>query len=141
MAAYDTPPAAPSAVPLPGQAIGAHSECALLYTSGTTGRPKGCRLPNRYFLHAGAWYAGIGGLAQLRPGQERMLTPLPLVHMNAMAFSTLAMVLTGGCLCLLDRFHPRSWWASVRDSRATVVHYLGVMPAMLMKAAPSAQDR
>ena len=139
--ADEMPPAAPFAAPIPAGSIGARSECALLYTSGTTGRPKGCMLPNRYFLHAGAWYAGIGGLAQLRAGEERLLTPLPLVHMNAMAYSTMAMLLTGGCLIPLDRFHPTSWWDSVRESRATVVHYLGVMPAMLMKAAASAQDR
>ena len=141
MGADDAPPAAAFAAPLHGQAIAERSECALLYTSGTTGRPKGCLLPNRYFLHAGAWYAGVGGLAQLRVGEERMLTPLPLVHMNAMAYSAMAMVLTGGCLIALDRFHPKSWWASVRESRASVVHYLGVMPAMLMKAAATAQDR
>lgn len=136
----DAPPAAPFAAPLAGSEPGELSECALLYTSGTTGRPKGCILPNRYFLHAGGWYARIGGMAALRPGQERMLTPLPLVHMNAMAYSAMAMVLTGGCLIPLDRFHPRSWWDSVRDSRATVLHYLGVMPAILMKAEPSPKD-
>lgn len=139
--ADDAPPAAPFAAPLAHAPIGERSECALLYTSGTTGRPKGCILPNRYFLHAGAWYAGIGGLAQLRLGEERMLTPLPLVHMNAMAYSTMAMLLTGGCLIPLDRFHPATWWSSVRESRATVVHYLGVMPAMLIKAPASVQDR
>ncbi|MBK9363792.1 MAG: AMP-binding protein [Rubrivivax sp.] len=141
MADGDVPPPAPLAAPLAGQPVGVRTECALLYTSGTTGRPKGCILPNRYYLHAGRWYAQVGGMATLREGQERMLTPLPLVHMNAMAYSTLAMVLTGGCLIVLDRFHPGSWWASVRASRATVVHYLGVMPAMLMKAAPSPDDR
>ncbi|MEO8653486.1 MAG: AMP-binding protein, partial [Ramlibacter sp.] len=140
MAAGDAPPAAAFPAPLAQQPIGVRTECALLYTSGTTGRPKGCILPNRYFLHAGAWYAGIGGLAQLHAGEERMLTPLPLVHMNAMAYSTLAMVLTGGCLIALDRFHPKSWWDSVRESRASVVHYLGVMPAMLMKAPPTGDD-
>ena len=129
------------AAPLADTQPGELTECALLYTSGTTGRPKGCILPNRYFLHAGRWYAGIGGLAALREGEERMITPLPLVHMNAMAYSAMAMVLTGGCLIALDRFHPRSWWDSVRNARATVVHYLGVMPAMLMKAAPAAADR
>ena len=136
----DVPPASPLPAPLAAEPQSELSECALLYTSGTTGRPKGCILPNRYFLHAGRWYARIGGLAALRPGEERMLTPLPLVHMNAMAYSTLAMVLTGGCLIVLDRFHPGSWWDSVRESRATVVHYLGVMPAMLMKAAARDDD-
>ncbi|MBN8508321.1 MAG: AMP-binding protein, partial [Burkholderiales bacterium] len=134
------PPPAPFAPPRDGQPPGESTECALLYTSGTTGRPKGCILPNRYFLQAGRWYADIGGLAALRVG-DRLLTPLPLVHMNAMAYSTLACVLTGGCLILLDRFHPATWWASVRAARATVVHYLGVMPAMLMKAPPAAGDR
>ncbi|MCW5660387.1 MAG: AMP-binding protein [Burkholderiaceae bacterium] len=141
MRAHDTPPPAPFVAPRADAPIGIRTECALLYTSGTTGRPKGCILPNRYYLHAGAWYAAIGGLAQLREGQERLLTPLPQVHMNAMAYSTLAMVMTGGCLIALDRFHPKTWWQSVRESRATVVHYLGVMPAMLMKAQAAAQDR
>src|SRR5690606_37154835 len=70
-----------------------------------------------------------------------MLTPLPLVHMNAMACSTMAMVVTGGCLIVLDRFHPRTWWDSVRQSGATVVHYLGVMPAILMQLTESAADK
>ena len=141
MSADSAPPPAAFPAPLAGSEPGELSECALLYTSGTTGRPKGCILPNRYFLHAGNWYAGAGGLAALAPGKERMITPLPLVHMNAMAYSAMAMVNTGGCLIPLDRFHPKSWWASVRESRATVVHYLGVMPAMLMKAEASPADR
>lgn len=137
----DMPPPPAFAAPEADTTPGALSECALLYTSGTTGRPKGCILPNRYFLHAGCWYAGIGGLATLREGVERMITPLPLVHMNAMTYSTMAMIMTGGCLIPLDRFHPRSWWDNVRESRATVVHYLGVMPAMLIKAEATPADR
>jgi acyl-coenzyme A synthetase/AMP-(fatty) acid ligase len=117
------------------------TECALLYTSGTTGRPKGCVLPNEYFLTAGNWYLDIGGLAQVRPAADRLITPLPMSHMNAMAFSTMVMILSGGCIVPLDRFHPASWWDSVRVSGATIVHYLGVMPAMLMSAVPAANDR
>ncbi|MDA9496895.1 ATP-dependent acyl-CoA ligase [Bradyrhizobium sp. CCBAU 11357] len=117
------------------------TECALLYTSGTTGQPKGCVLTNEYFLHSGNWYRDAGGLIGLKPDVERMITPLPLFHMNAMAVSLMAMVSVGGCLTMLDRFHPRSWWSSVRQSRATCLHYLGVMPSMLMSAAPSQEDR
>lgn len=124
----------PDAVP------GGDTECALLYTSGTTGRPKGCVLSNTYFLNNGRWYATVGGLVRIRPGVERMLTPLPLFHMNAMATSTMAMMMSGGCLTVLDRFHPKTWWDNVRRSRATIVHYLGVMPPMLMGAPPSPDD-
>jgi acyl-CoA synthetase (AMP-forming)/AMP-acid ligase II len=118
-----------------------NAECALLYTSGTTGRPKGCVLPNEYFIHAGHWYCNAGGLMTVREERERMLTPLPLFHMNAMACSVMAMVMSGGCLVALDRFHPQTWWKSVRESGATIFHYLGVMPAILIAAPESRDDR
>jgi acyl-CoA synthetase (AMP-forming)/AMP-acid ligase II len=132
LADFDPPPA-----PRPGFA----DECALLYTSGTTGKPKGCLLSNFYFLNVGQRYVDEGGLCTLRFGEERLITPLPLFHMNALAVSTLAMILTAGCVVQLERFHPRSWWREVVASGATVVHYLGVMPAILMQLAPSADDR
>jgi acyl-CoA synthetase (AMP-forming)/AMP-acid ligase II len=119
----------------------AATEAALLYTSGTTGNPKGCVLTNEYFLYSGDWYRDVGGIIDLRPGEERMLTPLPLFHMNALAVSVMAMITVGGCLTILDRFHPRTWWVSVRRSRATCLHYLGVMPSMLMTAEPGPADR
>jgi acyl-CoA synthetase (AMP-forming)/AMP-acid ligase II len=134
-------PAAPVAAPSGNSAPGATTECALLYTSGTTGRPKGCRLANEYFLRAGQWYAGLDGVCTVRRGEERVITPLPLHHVNAMAFSTMVVLTAGGCLIQLDRFHPRTWWNSVRASRATIVHYLGVMPALLLSAPPAADDR
>ncbi len=117
------------------------AEAALLYTSGTTGQPKGCVLNNTYYLQCGRWYEEAGGLCALGHEGERMLTPLPVFHMNAMAASFMAMVAVGGCLIVLDRFHPRSWWASVRESRATCLHYLGVIPSILMQAEPSPADR
>ncbi|MGB0852463.1 MAG: AMP-binding protein [Pikeienuella sp.] len=118
-----------------------NAEAALLYTSGTTGQPKGCILTNEYFTEAGRWYSSATGVCALNTDGERMITPLPIFHMNAMAFSFMAMVAVGGCLTALDRFHPHSWWANVRDSGATCLHYLGVMPSMLMGTEPSADDR
>ena len=139
-AAFAPPPAATPA-PFAARAVDAQTECALLYTSGTTGRPKGCMLNNAYFLRAGQWYAQLGGLCTVRPDAERVITPLPLNHVNAMAFSTMVVLIAGGCLIQLDRFHPSRWWRCVRETRATIVHYLGVMPAMLLAAPASAADR
>ena len=109
-------------------------ECALLYTSGTTGKPKGCLLSDFYFLNVGRRYVDEGGLCALRDGEDRLITPLPLFHMNALAVSTTAMILKAGCIVQLDRFHPKTWWRDVVDSRATIVHYLGVMPAILLNS-------
>ncbi len=114
----------------------ASAEAALIYTSGTTGAPKGCRLSNEYFVAFGRQYAAYGGFCALEPGVERLITPLPVNHMNAMAVSFAAMLTVGGCLVQLDRFHPSTWWSSVTESRATLLHYLGVMPAMLLSQAP-----
>ncbi|SDD17247.1 AMP-binding protein [Ruegeria marina] len=139
--ADDTPPPpranAAVAEPLTGEA----REAAVLYTSGTTGNPKGCVLPNAYFLLAGRWYADLGGVASLTEDGERMITPLPIFHMNAMAYSFMAMVTVGGCLIALDRFHPSSWWADVTAARATCLHYLGVMPSILMSLPEAPEER
>ena len=116
-------------------------EAALLYTSGTTGQPKGCQLDQVYFLAAGDWYAGLPSPYDLRPGAEVMLTPLPMFHMNALAYSVMAMITTGGTLVPLDRFHPDSWTRAVSESRATILHYLGVMPSILMKRPEDKRER
>jgi acyl-CoA synthetase (AMP-forming)/AMP-acid ligase II len=129
------------AAPPPAPAPGAASECALLYTSGTTGKPKGCLLSDFYFLNVGQRYLDEGGLCEVRHGAERLITPLPLFHMNALAVSSTAMILAAGCVVQLDRFHPKTWWRDVADSRATIVHYLGVMPAVLLSLDGSPLER
>jgi acyl-CoA synthetase (AMP-forming)/AMP-acid ligase II len=53
--------------------------------------------------------------------------------MNALAASFMAAMMSGSCLIQLDRFHASSWWKTVRDTRATIIHYLGVMPALLLQ--------
>ncbi len=116
-------------------------ECALLFTSGTSDMPKGCVLANEYFWRLGNWYGAQGGIAEVGEGAETLLTPLPMFHMNALACSTLGMIMRGGAVVPLDRFHPRRWWRIVADSRATVIHYLGVMPAMLLKLPVDAVER
>jgi len=119
----------------------ASDECALLFTSGTTGKPKGCVLSNFYVLHLARWYGAQGGLAAIRDGGEVAATPLPMFHMNALACSTMGMILKGGAVVPLDRFHASRWWRTLAEAGATVIHYLGVMPAVLLKLPPAPADR
>jgi acyl-CoA synthetase (AMP-forming)/AMP-acid ligase II/acetyl-CoA acetyltransferase len=123
-----------------GPRVAGALEAALLYTSGTTGTPKGCILTHDYFLEIGRLYIGLGGYCRFDGLGDRLATPLPVTHMNALACSFMATLLTGGCLIQLDRFHPSTWWHSIRASRATAFHYLGVMPAMLLNAPVSNED-
>src|SRR5215831_17368850 len=117
------------------------TECSLLYTSGTTGRPKGCILTNFYYLNAGAWYRDLGGVFRVEYGAERILNPLPLFHMNAQAVAATCAILTANCLAQPDRFSPSRWWQDVVRSKATIIHYLGVMPPLLLKQVPSPEER
>ena len=136
--------AAPPEVSAPGTAPASDpgdAECALIYTSGTTGKPKGCILSNRYFMNWGRWYTAQPAPIALRPGAERLMTPLPAFHVNAMGNSFIGMLATGGAQVIVDRFHPRSWWDMARETGATCFHYLGVMPAILLEIAPDASDR
>jgi crotonobetaine/carnitine-CoA ligase len=138
--------AMPAALPRPGAparsgAPGLDTECSLLYTSGTTGRPKGCILTNFYYLNCGAWYRDLGGLIRFEHGCDRIYNPLPLFHMNCQAVTATGAMLTANCLVLPERFSPARWWPDVVATRATVVHYLGVVPPLLLNQAACAEER
>lgn len=132
------PPARVRATPGGGQSS---DEAALLFTSGSTGKPKACVLSNGYFLHLADWYVSMGGIAAMRQDAEVALTPLPFFHMNALGCTALGMMRIGGAIVPLDRFHPDRWWATIADSGATIVHALGVIPAIVLQRPPSADDR
>ena len=129
-----------SAAPHAG-APGLETECSLLYTSGTTGRPKGCILTNFYYLNAGRWYRDLGGRIQIRRGEERFYNPLPLFHMNHQAVTATCAILTANCLVIPDRFSPTRWWPEIATTGATIIHYLGVVPPLLINQPPSPADR
>jgi acyl-CoA synthetase (AMP-forming)/AMP-acid ligase II len=136
--ALDTPlePASPPR----GRGLSARA-AAIVFTSGSTGRPKGCLLSNDYFLSFGRWYNRLGGRCSLRPGCERFITPLPPNHVNALAFSSMGAIMSGGCVIQLDRFRSNVWWPTVQEYGATVMHYLGVMPSMLLKLPKVDEER
>jgi acyl-CoA synthetase (AMP-forming)/AMP-acid ligase II len=129
------------AVPASRQSGKAEDECALLFTSGSTGKPKGCMLSNTYFMTLADWYVTQGGIAEIEQNREVALTPLPMFHMNALGCTALGMIVSGGTIVPLDRFHASRWWQSVSESGATIIHCLGVIPAILLRLPETSYDR
>src|SRR5207247_4777131 len=69
-----------------------------------------------------------------------ILNPLPLFHMNCQAVTATCVILTANCLILPERFSPTRWWRDVVATRATVIHYLGVMPPLLLNQPPTPEE-
>ncbi|MFT7575960.1 MAG: acyl-CoA synthetase (AMP-forming)/AMP-acid ligase II [Limisphaerales bacterium] len=124
-----------------GGAVDAQSEASLLYTSGTTGQPKGCIMSHEYELMMGAWYASRGGLFTLQTGAERVYNPLPLFHVNAGIVQFYGLMLSGNCMVIPERFSRTRWWSEIRETGSTGCHYLGVVIPVLMNELVSDADR
>src|SRR5256884_96387 len=127
----------PARLPKPGPVPRAggpslDTECGLLYTSGTTGRPKGCVLTNLYYLNAGAWYRDLGGRVTFERGRDRIVNALPHFHMICQAVTATCVIWTANGLIPPERCSPSRWWRDAVATRATVIHYLGVVPPLLL---------
>jgi long-chain acyl-CoA synthetase len=100
----------------------------ILYTSGTTARPKGVGLAHRNILFSGRSMAQRYGLYE-----STQLTVLPLYHAHAFNFGLMTALMTRGHLVLCDRFDPLSWLEIVQRERVTVTSaFPGLLP-MLMR--------
>jgi len=117
------------------------SDASILYTSGTTGKPKGCVLGHEYELMQGSWYSSRGGTFSLRESKERVYNPLPLFHVNAAIVHMFGTIVGGNCQIIPERFSRSRWWSDIRATRATGMHYLGVVIPALMNDPVSANDK
>jgi crotonobetaine/carnitine-CoA ligase len=122
-------PHAPALGPDPGHVV------AIMYTSGTTGPPKGVMLSATMYQAAGRT-AGL--VADVRPGDVLFLWE-PFYHIAGVQAVTLC--LERGVACaLVERFSASTFWDQVRRHRATQIHYLGGVLGLLMKQPERPDD-
>jgi acyl-CoA synthetase (AMP-forming)/AMP-acid ligase II len=113
-------------VPEPAAADPAKQVAVLLYTSGTTGAPKGVMLSHRNILFIAAT-AQV--MREMGPG-DRLYGILPLAHIVGFSTVLTATLMSGGCVHLAPRFQPEA--ALTTLARQRITRFLGV-PAMFQR--------
>jgi long-chain acyl-CoA synthetase len=102
----------------------------LMYTSGTTGTPKGV-LSSHAGLLAGA--RAVAGWHSLGP-RDRVLSSLPIYHINGQVIGTLAPFVSGGSIVAPHRFSASAWWDLVATYRCTWINMVPTIIAYLLNA-------
>jgi carnitine-CoA ligase len=106
------------------------------FTSGTTGRPKGCVLSHDYWLTlARSLVTGFPHLSEA----DVMLTAQPFHYVDPQ-WNVVAALLAGAHLVALDGFHPTTFWDRVRAHQVTYFYCLASMPTLLLTTPPSDAD-
>jgi acyl-CoA synthetase (AMP-forming)/AMP-acid ligase II len=104
--------------------IDAHAPALLMYTSGTTGLPKGALLSHANLLHAAGAVIGAHALT----AEDRVLSSLPLYHVNGQCIATISPFVAGGSIVLPRRFSVSQWWPLVERYRPT---WLNMVPTII----------
>jgi len=104
--------------------VGADDPMLLLYTSGTTGLPKGALLPQRKTL-----FNSLNAVLFFKlEARDRVLVPLPLFHSFGLVILSIPALYAGATVFLETRFDPVAVWERVARER---IRYFGAVPTML----------
>ncbi|MEP3846637.1 MAG: AMP-binding protein [Paracoccaceae bacterium] len=108
----------------PKSSVTAASDGLLMYTSGTTGRPKGVVLSHANLLAGGENTC----LAHALTSQDRALCVLPLYHINGLCVTLLGPLVSGGCIIMPPKFRVSQFWDLVKVHNAT---WLSLVPTQI----------
>ncbi len=110
------------AAPVEPTALGEDAPCTLLYTSGTTGKPKGVII-----TRGGAFYAAFNLAFVGEVGADSvLLSDAPMFHTVGLFAVTRTTLTLGATLVVSDRFIPAQTLARLSDPALGITHYFGV---------------
>lgn len=110
---------------------------SILYTSGTTGLPKGVMNPHNAYVTAALEFTQR--YVRVR-NDDVLYTSLPLFHVNAQSLTTCGSLVSGRPMVLAPRFSASGFFDDLRAHDATVFNYIGAMLTMLFKQPERAED-
>lgn len=102
---------------------------AIVFTSGTTGRPKGAIHVNETYVLA----AEIAAFRMRLTREDRVLVILPLFHLNALFYSIGGAIVSGARLVIEERFHASGFWDVVNRFGITQVNMIAAVGNILLK--------
>jgi acyl-CoA synthetase (AMP-forming)/AMP-acid ligase II len=105
-------------------------DALLMYTSGTTGKPKGCVLSNRSVCAGGEFTSAAHELT----ATDRVLCAMPLYHINGQIVTTVAPLVHGGSVVMPQRFSVSNYWELVAKYHCTWINVVPTIIAYLMNA-------
>ncbi|BDZ50142.1 AMP-dependent ligase [Frondihabitans sucicola] len=121
----------PAAPPVSGSAKPSGS--VILFTSGSTGQPKGVELSEAQLLHVARAIAEHNGLT----ADDRGFNSLPLFHVNAEVVGLLSTLVAGAALVLDRGFHRTGFWELLGERRITWLNAVPAVLAVLAKSGPA----
>lgn len=120
----------------PRPALGSEDPVEILFTSGTTSRPKGVVL-----THANCLWSGERVAAAMTLGDDaRCLTSLPTFHVNAQSVTVLSALTAAGTCILLQEFSASRFWGQMRAHRATQTSLVAMQLRTLLAQPPADTD-